>query len=196
MAAARRHWERFSEARLYLTLGALVAAVVALAVVWLKEPELGGTLSSLRLGDSPTVIWPTDLLWIAAPLVAGLSIVFIIGKSPRAAMAAATSAILLGIAGAAVVGRYVGYGGSMRATGEYGFLAIWQALLLWAPAAILLIGAIWLSIVDYRALRAASREPAAPTGGPPTGVGNEGLKNWPGSTISGVDAQSNARERY
>ncbi len=104
-------------------------------IVWSDEPALSETLTSMGFGNSVAVVWPTDPLWIATALVAGLAVVFIIGKSPRSAIATSVAALLLGLAGTLAVGRCVAIEGSRHVTSQGAFPTPWAALLFWALSA-------------------------------------------------------------
>ncbi|HMK92251.1 MAG TPA: hypothetical protein VK576_04570 [Thermoleophilia bacterium] len=193
MADRRGHPQRFPEATIWLTCAGTLAALCAAGIVWDRGQDLAAELYPMvRVGDA---IWPLTSAWFIAAVLAGLSVAFMLGRSLRLGMALATGAAVVGLVGIPFAGRWVD---TSWYTGHLLFgdpTRKWQFLLLWLVPAALLLTAATLAVIDARTgVRRhppdpGTRDPRTPT------AGNEGL-HWPGSTYAGIDAQSNARERY
>lgn len=195
MNVLRRHYSRFGGARIWLTLLGVFATFAAMAVVFSQGD---GLIFSPNIGDNPlgssNPLWLTAALWLVAGVVAFLALAFTVGRSPRRTLAAIVSSLVLGLAGVLLAGYRVNLD---YVTAHVWFAdptRRWQVLLLWLVPAAALITAAVLTILDVVTTYPPSDAPPAPTDGAPPGIGNEAL-HWPGSTIAGVDAQSNARER-
>ena len=194
MTLDRRHYDRFWEARIWLTTLATLTAGIAIAVAYVRGLDLAAVLY-LQTGTSvATGLGATTAAWTAAALTAGLSVAFMVGRSLRLAVAATLTALALGVAGVWLAGYRVDIAGLRAHLLFADPTRKWQFALLWlVPGAALLVAAV-LSIVDeVGTMRSdpggpTARDPRAPT------AGNEAL-HWHGSTNAGVGAQSNARER-
>ena len=194
MEARRRHYDRFWEARIWLTVGATLAAAVAAQLASIRGQDLADALSAQTGYSVSNGLWAQTATWFAATAVAGLSVPFMVGRSLRVGAAIALAAVALGATGVMLAGYRVDI------TGLDAHLLLadptrkWQFALLWLVPAALLITAAVLAIVDYvaagrwRGQSPVPHDPRMPT------PGNEAL-HWSGSTYAGVDAQSNARER-
>ena len=189
----RGHPRRFPEATVWLTCAGTLAAICAAGIAWDRGSDLAAQLDPIvHVSDA---MWPLTSAWFIATVLAGLSVAFMLGHSLRLGAALAAAAAVLGFAGIPLAGRWVDtswYAGHLLFGDP---TRKWQFVLLWlVPAALLLVAAT-LAIIDVRTgvrrrpVDRATTDPRSPT------AGNEAL-HWPGSTYAGIDAQSNARERY
>ena len=193
MGGGRGHPQRFPEATIWLACLAALAAALTDGIVWLRGGQLAGLLyPHVHVSDA---LWPLTVAWMAAAVLAVLCVAFLVGHSLRLAATLAIAAFFLGLLGVSLVGRWVdfsAYGGHLLFGDP---TRKWQFLLLWTLPGLLLIATAVLAVIDSvtgvrrRPPDAGTHDPRTPT------AGNEAL-HWHGSTYAGIDAQSNARERY
>jgi hypothetical protein len=187
------HPQRFPEAKIWLTCGGTLAAVAATTLLWLRGQQLAEALyPTVSVSDA---MWPVTAAWFCATVIAGFSVPFMIGRSLRTGMVLSSLAAVIGLGAVALAGRWVDlslYAGHMWFADPS---RKWELALLWLLPAILLLAAAVMAFLDYRVVRGTGGSGGAPHDPRKPTAGNEAL-HWPGSTYAGIDAQSNARERY
>ncbi|HMK92252.1 MAG TPA: hypothetical protein VK576_04575, partial [Thermoleophilia bacterium] len=192
--AVHGHPQRFPELTIWLACLGTLAAVAAAGVVWLRGGQVAGLLyPHVRVSDA---LWPLTATWFAAVVLGVLSVAFILGKSLRLGAALATAAAVAGLAGSSLAGRGVDFSTYHRHMLFADPTRQWQFVLLWLPAAALLLAAAVLAAIDSwtGVRRRRTRGDAGGPGQGKAGPGNEGL-DWPGSHAAGVGTKSNAHER-
>jgi hypothetical protein len=170
-----------------------VLAAGATFVVDVRGETWTSTWAEFSDYQGGNAMWPTMAAWLGAAMIAGLAVVFMLGRSLRTGIALCLAATLLGFAGVPLAGQ----GASVIYWGQWENhvwfadpTREWQLVLLWLLPAAALVTAAVLAFIDYR----ATRGPHTPVPPDSPKLGNEAL-HWPGSTIAGVDAHSDARER-
>jgi len=194
MTLHRRHYERFWEATIWLTLLGTLTAGIAIAVAYVRGLDLAAVLYDQTGTAVSTGLGVTTAVWTAGALAAGFSVAFVVGRSLRLGAAAALTALACGVAGVVLAGHGVDITG-LRAHMLFADpTRKWQFAVLWlVPGAALLTAAVFAIADEVGTARPgpggmAPHDPREPT------AGNEAL-HWHGSTNAGVGAQSNARER-
>jgi len=199
MPLRHHHYQRFSEASIWLTLCATATSAFSIAVPLVRGQEMVARLYDLGGRSVADPLAVTGAAWLAACVCAGLATVFMIGRSLRLGAGAALTALTLGLAGV----LFAGYGSNLNGLrSSLGFRDLgfadpahrWQLGLIWSVPALLLAIAAALAIIDYVQTTPTGRGGDEPSHQREPTPGNEAL-HWHGSTCAGIDARSDARDR-